>query len=413
MIPVIEEFLETISLLITYAVLQILLPARWVYKKAVKYALLLIPGFVILGFIFNLIGLKEVNLVFAIISAIVYISIGFWPDILLGMLALGVVSGTARSPQTISQETKRFWELYKSFLLQLMLWTSLVFFVLGTISFRENWFSFFAILAALILLGLMSTVWKMGGAFAKKLAWYYVVFMVILFALRLIPGGWQVRLLGTDLFGSASVTKKEETIVEINRIIKQMKDREGLAELIDIRNKLQDPKATLKSLSPDEQKIILAETEKAKERSAPSKVGDAFSRAFSRIFGKKDEGQETIDIGKLKGPIISSATSGPGLSIDRSVWNICIKEQCQEAIVEFRTKDNGEREIWIGGRGIIFIGLIKTDNEYVGTWSQGSTGTAREPFQISFDPYLKNGSGWVIKNGDVKANISLTFLCEK
>ena len=105
-----------------------------VYYRVLRLARIAL-GILVGGFVLNLIGLKEVNLLLAILFTVGIAVVWFQPRFLIPVAEAGVVVG-AIVPPTIPQTIVSALGLYVRVLGHILLWGSLMLFIMGTLSFR-------------------------------------------------------------------------------------------------------------------------------------------------------------------------------------------------------------------------------------------------------------------------------------
>jgi len=141
----------------------------------------------LVGLGFNLIGAKGINLFFSLVLVLITLACSLRAEAIINIFFAGVISGIIQTPQTMPKEIKKFFTWYIGLVGQIMLWTSIVFFFLGTIDASGHTRALLGLLAAIILIQLIQAMWKIGKTWGKKFVYYYVSVMLLVFAFSLIP----------------------------------------------------------------------------------------------------------------------------------------------------------------------------------------------------------------------------------
>ncbi len=158
----------------------------------VAYARLFLPAIVLFGLIFfvglgfNLTGLKEINLIFSLILVLVTLTCSLRAEAVINIFFAGIISGMLQKSSTMPEETKKIFTWYVGLIGQIMLWASMVFFILGTLDARGHIKALLGILSAIILLQLIQAVWKIGRSWSKNFVYFYALIMLLVFAFSFI-----------------------------------------------------------------------------------------------------------------------------------------------------------------------------------------------------------------------------------
>ena len=201
-----------------------------------------IIALILLCYILNLLGVKVVSVVVIPILAVSTLMFAFVPKIIVSLLGLGTALGafeafTSRGDEDtihrqVPEEVKAVFVSFKNAVICVLFWVSVIFWFLGTISFRgEYWWTFFPILSAAIIIGLISIRSIQGDnskfvSFVRK----YCIVHVIFFLLLIIPpsgwvqvtGGWYPQMLFA-----------EKPDIEAMNDVKKEKEREKAKERAD------------------------------------------------------------------------------------------------------------------------------------------------------------------------------------
>lgn len=234
---------------------------------------------VLAGFGLNLAGAKGVNLFFSLLFVAGFAIFSFQPIVLALTASIGGAVGILRQDQSATKGAVAFLEGYIVILKQVFLWGSVVFFLLGTLSFAESPLAFFAVVAGVIALAFIKLAWGIGGDLGKQATYWYVSVMVVLFFLTLIPGSVWVKYMpfGWDPT-TIGVTSTEDIRYQIQREQAKKTEEAKDAALRQILRNVREGKA----LTPAEDKILKEDpTPKAVITEAPSAVSVAgFVKAY-------------------------------------------------------------------------------------------------------------------------------------
>lgn len=233
-----------------------------VYYRVLRLARIAL-GVLIGGFVLNLIGLKEVNLLLAIVFAAGTAVVWFQPRFLVPIAEAGAVVG-AVTPPTIPKTVVDALELYVRVLGHILLWGSLLLFVLGTIPFRENPLAILLIVAGLVVLLLMSAMWK-GGGMGRRFLKGYVIVMIIISFLSLISGPRWVKLIGMDPNGMTEISVMEKELHTFKKSSREAQDEKDAARLKELTRKV----SRGENLTDEEKAFVRKMDERAKRNSLP------------------------------------------------------------------------------------------------------------------------------------------------
>lgn len=255
--------------------------------------LILYPGIVLLflfttGLSTNVLGIKEVSLYIEIILLIVAIPLFLVPRTILSFLIAGIASGIIRSPETITGEIKRFFEIYLEIVKNILLYISLVFLFLGTSSFEGKAWTIPAIVLLSAFLILASNVWKIGGKLAKKLIYGYACLLLAAYILVLVPSTAWYQIIGFDPVEEYGNSENEALALKIQRAERENEEGGKKEILRGVLEKVRDGKK-ISELPIKEQERLNEYLEKIQEKSAPSKVKKAWDVFWKHFSSQKNE----------------------------------------------------------------------------------------------------------------------------
>jgi hypothetical protein len=216
---------------------------------------MLIPIIVVLvGWGLNLAGLREACILLSLILAVATAIVWMDPVRLFFVTIAGAVVGAlSKSPTTARTMAGKFLTAYADILGGVLLWGTIMLFILGTIPFRERPGMIFILTAGTLLLALMSWQWKIKSTKSRKLLYWFVVGMMVLSVARLIPGpiwdkyspfGWNPTKMGTS--------QVEDTLYAIEEAKRDRQDQ-MVAERLQVI--LAEIKAGY-AISPEEQSFV-------------------------------------------------------------------------------------------------------------------------------------------------------------
>ncbi|HLB50552.1 MAG TPA: hypothetical protein VJL38_00025 [Patescibacteria group bacterium] len=235
-----------------------------VYYRVLRLARIAL-GIIVGGFVLNLIGLKEVNLLLAILFTVGTAVVWFQPRFLIPITEAGVVVG-AIAPPTIPQTIMSALELYVRVLGHILLWGSLLLFIMGTLSFRGNPMAIFVIVAGFILLALIGAMWGKGnGVWGRRMVKGYVVIMIIVSFLSLISGPRWVKIIGIDPNGLMEPSVMEEALHGFKKSAAEAQDKKDAEKLRGLTRKVNRGE----NLTNEEKAFVRKMDEKAKRNSLP------------------------------------------------------------------------------------------------------------------------------------------------
>lgn len=225
-------------------------------------------GIVLIGWGFNLADIKWVSIFLSLLLTFLAIVFWFEPMRLAMVAVVGAVAGALpRVPGTATSVAERFLRIYVDLLGKILLWGSVLLFVLGTVPFGENPSVIFGLTAGLLLLAFIQWQWGIGGDRGKRWFYLYVCAQMMVFGLSLVPGptwvkympyGWNPKNIGT--------TKTEETLYRLERLQQEMRDADRAEELERIAAKI----AKREALTEKEQDFIARAKAQAKTSSMPT-----------------------------------------------------------------------------------------------------------------------------------------------
>ncbi len=239
-----------------------LVQAQRLYRF-LPWALVGAVGIVIVGWVCNLVGWRGVSIVLSLVLTALTVTIWFEPKRLVVVAGAGAAAGAIpHTNGTATDGATEFVLFYVDLLGKVLLWGSVLLFVLGTIPFGENPFVIFSITAGLLLLVFINWQWKIGTTHGKRLFYWYVCAMMIVFIASLVPGavwvkympyGWNPTEIGT--------TPTEDTLYAIKRAKMEKKEEAEDQILQRILKKIRASEAT----TPEEEAFLRQKDAQPKE----------------------------------------------------------------------------------------------------------------------------------------------------
>lgn len=247
--------------------------ANRVYRQCWQVIRILL-GMVLAGFFLNLIGLKEVNIIFAVFFLLIALAVWSRP------VYFGIITGTAaalsvlQQNQSLYDKAKGLLGNYAKILRQTLLWGMITFLALGTFSLRENPLAFFGIISVLVLLELIFVEWKIGGKFGRKFVYYAAICILVAFVLSLIPRHAWKKSIGFDVKGFFSSTESEEALSDLEKEQQSAEEKMKAAILEKIQEKIKKSakKGIRPELTPLEEEFIREMQKERDENSIPGKI---------------------------------------------------------------------------------------------------------------------------------------------
>jgi hypothetical protein len=157
------------------------------YSRVIPPAIIVFIFLFLVGLGFNLLGAKGINLFFSLVLVLITLACSLRAEAIINIFFAGVVSGIIQTPQTMPKEIKKFFNWYVGLVGQIMLWTSIVFFFLGTLDASGHTRALMGLLVAIILIQLIQAFWKIGKSWGKQFVYYYTFVMLLVFAFSFIP----------------------------------------------------------------------------------------------------------------------------------------------------------------------------------------------------------------------------------
>lgn len=253
--------------------------ANRIYRQCWQVIRILL-GMVLAGFILNIIGIKEANIIFAVFFLLVALVVWSRP------VYLGIITGTAaaltvlQQNQSFPERAKRFLQDYVKILRQALLWGLITFLALGIVSFRENPLAFFGIIVALAIMELIYVEWKIGGRFGRKFVYYAAICILVAFVLSLIPRHAWKKSIGFDVKGFFSSTESEEALSDLEKEQQSAEEKMKAAILEKIQEKIKKSakKGIRPELTPLEEEFIREMQKERDENSIPGKISSGIQK---------------------------------------------------------------------------------------------------------------------------------------
>lgn len=155
------------------------------YSMAI--AIIFLLAVLIIGYLFNLIGCKGINFIFAIIFTVGAVITWANPSYLAIVAGSGAVFEALKNESSLTAGVKNFIDNYTKLLLNVLFYGSIIFWGLGVIPFGENPMAFFALISGLTLLFLIKPVLNVGGTFWKYIVYFGIILGLIFYSLSIIP----------------------------------------------------------------------------------------------------------------------------------------------------------------------------------------------------------------------------------
>ncbi|MFZ2631375.1 MAG: hypothetical protein WA081_03515 [Desulfosalsimonadaceae bacterium] len=137
-----------------------------------------------IGFLFNIAGYKGANLIFSLILTLLMVLLAARPEAVINIFLAGAISGAVQPGHTMSGEVEKFFLWYTGLVTQVMLWTSIIFLFLGTVSAKGRFNALVGIIATVVLLQLIQAVWKIGRSWGKQFVYLWAVVFLGYFVLQ-------------------------------------------------------------------------------------------------------------------------------------------------------------------------------------------------------------------------------------
>ena len=137
-----------------------------------------------IGFLFNIAGYKGANLIFSLILTLLMVLLAARPEAVINIFLAGAISGAVQPGHTMSGEVEKFFRWYTGLVTQVMLWTSIIFLFLGTVSAKGRFNALVGIIATVVLLQLIQAVWKIGRSWGKQFVYLWAVVYLGYFVLQ-------------------------------------------------------------------------------------------------------------------------------------------------------------------------------------------------------------------------------------
>ncbi|MDA8404440.1 MAG: hypothetical protein M0Z56_09640 [Desulfobacteraceae bacterium] len=137
-----------------------------------------------IGFLFNIAGYKGANLIFSLILTLLMVLLAARPEAVINIFLAGAISGAVLPGHTMSGEVEKFFRWYTGLVTQVMLWTSIIFLFLGTVSAKGRFNALVGIIATVVLLQLIQAVWKIGRSWGKPFVYLWAVVYLGYFVLQ-------------------------------------------------------------------------------------------------------------------------------------------------------------------------------------------------------------------------------------
>lgn len=359
---------------------------RW-HAIAARYFFLAL-AIVLIGYGLNIIGFGGVNLIFCIIFNIAAIILATRPEPLAATVALGVASGLVRTPQTVADEMRSILTKYIRAIGQAMLWTSMIFFVLGTASFRESPTAFLIIVCAIIILGIASELWNMGGKFKRRFVVWYTTAALLCSLFLLIPSHTWIRWTGYDVKGAVSTPERDITLERVEKAINKAQEDDDVEILKSIQEKVERGE----ELTAQEKMFLKIMKEQRDKNTIPRKLSVFFSETPTQPAPYERPAPAPA-------PALEPAPAPAPVPIPeliREKWEICWfhptdGQQCKEGAVLI--KNDGLRiEIPSFKNGGILVFEGKKENEgFKGSWNFSGPTRLSGTFRIRFRENLGEG----------------------
>lgn len=137
-----------------------------------------------IGFLFNIAGYKGANLIFSLILTLLMVLLAARPEAVINIFLAGAISGAVQPGHIMSGEVEKFFRWYTGLVTQVMLWTSIIFLFLGTVSAKGRFNALVGIIATVVLLQLIQAVWKIGRSWGKPFVYLWAVVYLGYFVLQ-------------------------------------------------------------------------------------------------------------------------------------------------------------------------------------------------------------------------------------
>jgi len=198
--------------------------ARELYQLLIIFLGVLV-FIVLVGFVCNITGIKGVNIFFSLLFVSGVAVFAYQPIVLAITAGIGGAVGALRQDQSASRGAIAFLERYLDLLKHVLLWGSVILFLLGTLSFQESPFAFFSIVAAVIALAFIKWVWGIGGTWGRHAIYWYVSAVVVILIASLVPGPvWDKYTPFAGKPTEIGASRTESTLYEIRKAREEQKE---------------------------------------------------------------------------------------------------------------------------------------------------------------------------------------------
>lgn len=246
--------------------------ARIAHKR---FTLLVIIScvFIIIGFLFNILGFKNINYFFALLYILVFAKFWLTPTMLAVVTIFGAVIGNLGKDEIESESAIIFLKYYIAILGHILFYGAYIFLYLATKSFSENPMIFFQILAATMVMEFASISWGYGERLYKKFIKYTIPSMIIICAIGLVPDSIYQRFIGFNPNTIFQETETEKAFRRIDEIERKRVEDANVARIKKISSQIK----TGEKLSPDDEDFLRQMEKERDENTLPALLKKLFS----------------------------------------------------------------------------------------------------------------------------------------
>ncbi len=195
-----------------------------------------------LGPLFNIIGLKGLNLIplFAFVAA--------WTIAVFYPRALGLlfISNLPASPKSWDRRKiiNDAGDLLAKIFGEIGIWPVSILFLLSTINLSNKLSAVWVIYGAAMILAIYTIRYGKSGKFFKRLAYLYALTMIILSLISLIPSHYQVKYFGFNLSSELAASDQEKAVSEVEEVVAEAEQDAVKKRLHEIEKRAKAGKLT-------------------------------------------------------------------------------------------------------------------------------------------------------------------------
>ncbi|MFA5360284.1 MAG: hypothetical protein WC349_05040 [Patescibacteria group bacterium] len=300
------------------------------------------PGVVICGLIFPIMfsflaawtGQNWINIILLFFTAIAAPYVFSHPGIVGSIVIIGTISSPHHPINNSTDISKMIVKTAGYYIFFLSLW----FFIIGTMGIGRNPGNVFFILAALLIIFMMTLVWAITSKWPQRILLIYAVAVLLISIAGIIPATTYNKVLGVDPLAYFRTSEVDEQIVAVEETANKVIDRYHGWLLTHVENKISG-----KPDDTDVNKVLSIEAEARKDMQTAEAVKEKRNR--NSIIGLYKQARNSFR--NPKG--VEGAEDNPEIRIIKHSMNVWEVEFLTDKMTQVLRRWPAETKIMFNG----------------------------------------------------------------